>query len=38
LRAMKVSLTAPNRTAVYFENTLLSAQAPSADGDQGLRT
>jgi small-conductance mechanosensitive channel len=40
LREMKVSLTAPNRTAVYFENTLpgLQAVAPGADGDQGLRT
>jgi small-conductance mechanosensitive channel len=40
LREMNVSLTAPNRTAVYFENTLpgLQAAAPGADPDQGLRT
>jgi small-conductance mechanosensitive channel len=45
LRAMKVSLTAPNRTAVYFENPLpgslsdsLQGVASGADRDQGLRT
>jgi hypothetical protein len=35
LRDMNVSLTAPNRTSVYFENTL---PAGVADRDQGLRT
>jgi len=38
LRAMKVSLTAPNRTSVFFENTLPSGVAPPADDNQGLRT
>jgi small-conductance mechanosensitive channel len=45
LRAMKVSLTAPNRTAVYFENPLPGSLSDSAHGvasgadrDQGLRT
>jgi small-conductance mechanosensitive channel len=38
LRAMNVSLTAPNRTVVYFENTLPTGGAPGVDRDQGLRT
>jgi len=38
LREMKVSLTAPNRTSVYFENTLPSGVAPPAAENQGLRT
>ena len=38
LREMKVSLTAPNRTSVFFENTLPSGVAPPANDNQGLRT
>jgi small-conductance mechanosensitive channel len=41
LRAMKVSLTPPSRTAVYFENSPQQAsisQTGSQAGDQSLRT
>ena len=39
LRAMNVSLTPPNRTQVYFENTLPPGVArQDADSDQSLRT
>ncbi len=39
LREMKVSLTPPNRTQVYFENTLPTGSArQEPDSDQGLRT
>jgi small-conductance mechanosensitive channel len=37
LRAMKVSLTPPNRTSVYFENPL-PAQSNDQANDQSLRT
>jgi hypothetical protein len=37
LRAMNVSLAAPNRTAVYFENSLPGGLS-DADRDHGLRT
>lgn len=36
LRAMKVSLSAPNRTSVYFENSLPASAGPASD--QSLRT
>jgi small-conductance mechanosensitive channel len=38
LRAMNVSLTPPNRTQVFFENTLPAGVAQQAEVSQGLRT
>ena len=36
LRTMNVSLTPPNRTAVYFENSLPAAPLPAQDGSSEL--
>ncbi len=38
LREMNVSLTAPNRTAVYFENAPPASASPVLGDGQGLRT
>ena len=38
LRAMNVSLTAPNRTGVYFENAPPAAASPVFERNQSLRT
>jgi hypothetical protein len=35
---MKVSLTAPNRTAIYFENALPEGLGADDERRQGLRT
>jgi small-conductance mechanosensitive channel len=38
LRAMNVSLTAPSRTGVYFENSPPASASPVFEGSQSLRT
>ncbi len=38
LRAMNVSLTAPSRTGVYFENSLPATVSPASSVGQSLRT